>query len=146
MEPNPHTLKHRPVLLLRYDQNDGPYAGDTDCLYLSLGWSQWDAHTLSVKTLRHTGEKWSRQSEELPLHRAADAVLLIAHAFRASQTGDFTLPPNTFENQREAIDLDPTFGSVGERRAFESLINDEGLRRRLGALRELLNQIDSLAS
>ena len=53
-EPDPRHLKHRPVVLLRYAQHDGIYAGDTDCKYLSLGWAQWDPCILSAKTLRHT--------------------------------------------------------------------------------------------
>jgi hypothetical protein len=32
---------------------------------------------ISAKVWRHTGGKWSRQSEELPLHRALDLAILI---------------------------------------------------------------------
>jgi hypothetical protein len=35
---------------------------------------------ISAKVWRHTGGKWSRQSEELPLHRALDLALLICKA------------------------------------------------------------------
>jgi hypothetical protein len=35
---------------------------------------------LSAKVWRHTGERWSRQSEELPLHRALDLAILICRA------------------------------------------------------------------
>jgi hypothetical protein len=33
--------------------------------------------TFSAKVWRYTGEKWSRQSEELPLHRIIDLAILI---------------------------------------------------------------------
>lgn len=32
---------------------------------------------ISAKVWRYTGEKWSRQSEELPLHRVLDLAVLI---------------------------------------------------------------------
>jgi hypothetical protein len=35
---------------------------------------------ISAKVWRHTGERWSRQSEELPLHRALDLAILICRA------------------------------------------------------------------
>ena len=39
------------------------------CQGLSLGLAQWNdrrAGNISAKVWRHTGERWSRQSEELP--------------------------------------------------------------------------------
>ena len=35
---------------------------------------------ISAKVWRHTGEKWSRQSEELPLHRVLDLAILTCRA------------------------------------------------------------------
>jgi hypothetical protein len=35
---------------------------------------------ISAKVWRHTGEKWSRQSEELPLHRVLDLAILVCRA------------------------------------------------------------------
>jgi hypothetical protein len=35
---------------------------------------------ISAKVWRYTGEKWSRQSEELPMHRVIDLALLICRA------------------------------------------------------------------
>ncbi|MBJ3523953.1 hypothetical protein JGC27_25195, partial [Salmonella enterica subsp. enterica serovar Rissen] len=42
---------------------------------------------LSAKVWRNTGEKWSRQSEELPLHRAIDLATLICIAMDYSKPG-----------------------------------------------------------
>jgi hypothetical protein len=35
---------------------------------------------ISAKVWRYTGEKWSRQSEELPLHRVLDLAILVCRA------------------------------------------------------------------
>jgi hypothetical protein len=77
----PTNLKHKPVVVSPdYDRVDGRLAGDTDAKGLSLGLAQWNDRgsvDISAKIWRHTGEKWSRQSEELPLHRVLDLALLI---------------------------------------------------------------------
>lgn len=77
----PGTLKHKPVVCLNgYGSADGKYAGHSDAEGLSLGLAQWSDRgqvDISAKVWRHTGEKWSRQSEELPLHRTLDLALMI---------------------------------------------------------------------
>jgi len=40
-------------------------------------WNDRGKVELSAKVWRHTGEKWSRQSEELPLHRVIDLAILV---------------------------------------------------------------------
>ena len=81
----PNHLKHKSVIVAEdYDSLDGQYSGpDTDAKGLSLGLAQWNdrGHVdISAKIWRHTGEKWSRQSEEMPLHRVLDLALLICEA------------------------------------------------------------------
>lgn len=80
----PTTLKHKPVIISEnYEQVDGRYAGNTDAKGLSLGLAQWNDRgkvDISAKVWRYTGEKWSRQSEELPLHRVLDLSILICRA------------------------------------------------------------------
>ena len=77
----PVSLKHKPVFVCEnYEDIDGRYFGDSDAKGLSLGLAQWNDRgkvDISAKVWRHTGEKWSRQSEELPLHRALDLAILI---------------------------------------------------------------------
>lgn len=77
----PTTLKHKPVIVVEnYEQVDGRYAYKSDAKGISLGLAQWNDRgklDISAKVWRHTGEKWSRQSEELPLHRALDLAILI---------------------------------------------------------------------
>ncbi|MDE7034766.1 MAG: hypothetical protein K2O74_00755, partial [Eubacteriales bacterium] len=76
----PTTLKHKPVIVSEdYDLIDGRRAGDSDAKGLSLGLAQWNERgrvEISAKVWRYTGGKWSRQSEELPLHRVLDLSLL----------------------------------------------------------------------
>jgi hypothetical protein len=77
----PAELRHKPVIVSEdYDLIDGRYANASDAKGLSLGLAQWNDRgnlDISAKVWRHTGEKWSRQSEEMPLHRALDLAILI---------------------------------------------------------------------
>ncbi|MBU5437283.1 hypothetical protein KQI42_04635 [Tissierella sp. MSJ-40] len=77
----PTTLKHKPVIVSEnYENVDGRYAYNTDAKGLSLGLAQWNDRgkvDISAKVWRYTGEKWSRQSEELPLHRVLDLAILV---------------------------------------------------------------------
>ncbi len=80
----PTTLKHKPVFVSEeYDKVDGRNAYHSDTKGLSLGLAQWNDRgqvDVSAKVWRYTGEKWSRQSEELPLHRVMDLAILICRA------------------------------------------------------------------
>jgi hypothetical protein len=77
----PTSLKHKPVIVTEnYENIDGRYAYNSDAKGLSLGLAQWNDRgkvDISAKVWRYTGEKWSRQSEELPLHRVLDLAILI---------------------------------------------------------------------
>lgn len=80
----PTNLKHKPVIVVEdYSNIDGRSAYDTDAKGLSLGLAQWNDRgrvDISAKVWRHTGERWSRQSEELPLHRVLDLAILVCRA------------------------------------------------------------------
>ena len=77
----PTTLKHKPVIVSEnYENIDGRNAYHSDTKGLSLGLAQWNDRgkvDISAKVWRYTGEKWSRQSEELPLHRVIDLAIMI---------------------------------------------------------------------
>lgn len=78
----PTNLKHKPVIVAEdYENIDGRKAYNSDAKGLSLGLAQWNDRgkvEISAKVWRYTGSKWSRQSEELPLHRVLDLAILIA--------------------------------------------------------------------
>lgn len=80
----PTTLKHKPVIVSEnYENIDGRLAYNTDAKGLSLGLAQWNDRgkiDISAKVWRYTGEKWSRQSEELPMHRVLDLAILICRS------------------------------------------------------------------
>lgn len=104
----PLNLAHKPLLAVPYAAYDGPYANKTDAYYLSIGRAQWAAHyeeEFSAKVFRHSGERWSRQSEELPLHRVIDLAIMIAAALVADESKGVQMPAQTFENQEEPLDL-----------------------------------------
>lgn len=77
----PTNLKHKPVIVSEnYENVDGRYAYKTDAKGISLGLAQWNDRgkvDVSAKVWRHTGGKWSRQSEELPLHRVLDLAIMV---------------------------------------------------------------------
>jgi len=77
----PMDLKHKPVIVSEdYNLVDGRNAGKSEAKGLSLGLAQWNDRgkvEISAKIWRHTGNKWSRQSEEIPLHRVIDLAILI---------------------------------------------------------------------
>ena len=80
----PTALKHKPVIVSEnYENVDGRNAYNSDAKGLSLGLAQWNDRgkvDISAKVWRYTGEKWSRQSEELPLHRVLDLAILVLRA------------------------------------------------------------------
>ncbi|MBP1924721.1 hypothetical protein J2Z76_000574 [Sedimentibacter acidaminivorans] len=82
----PVTLKHKPVITVEdYENIDGRTAYKTDAKGLSLGLAQWNDRgkvDISAKVWRYTGEKWSRQSEELPFHRVLDLAILISKSMK----------------------------------------------------------------
>ena len=77
----PTELKHIPVITVEdYENVDGRMSKKTDTKGLSLGLAQWYDRgrvDISAKVWRHTGEKWSRKSEEMPLHRVLDLAILV---------------------------------------------------------------------
>jgi hypothetical protein len=80
----PTALKHKPVIVAEnYENIDGRKAYNTDAKGISLGLAQWNDRgklEISAKVWRYTGEKWSRQSEELPIHRVLDLAILICRS------------------------------------------------------------------
>ena len=109
----PTTLKHKPVIVAEdYAHIDGRTAYHTDAQGLSLGLAQWNDRgrvDISAKVWRHTGEKWSRQSEELPLHRVLDLAILVCRAaqhFREAYRYPKLYDPNAPTNDRIGLQGD----------------------------------------
>jgi hypothetical protein len=128
----PEYLKHKPIISVNdYDKIDGIYANATDVRALSIGQAQYDEDEISVKVWRHTGEKWSRQSEEMPLHRALDISILTIAAFMTDISSKYPLT-----SLREEI--------VQEKRVQEIIEyftkNENTLKPRLEELKKILDK------
>jgi len=80
----PTHLQHQPVITVdNYDGKDGIHTGDTDAKALSIGRAQYDSTQFSAKVFRQTDSgRWSRQSEEMPLHRVLDLAILLVGAMK----------------------------------------------------------------
>jgi hypothetical protein len=83
----PEHLQHKPIIVVNdYHNIDGQYAPTTDAKALSMGFDQWGDGGISAKVFRHTGNRWSRQSEELPPHRVIDLCNLIVASIMYSNS------------------------------------------------------------
>lgn len=93
-EKVPAHLKHKPILKVDdYSDIDGHYSHDTDTRGLSIGLAQWNNDNesdISAKTWRFVNGRWSRLSEELPLHRVLDLAFLICAAVDYTRTGNLS--------------------------------------------------------
>ena len=153
----PTTLKHKPVIVSRdYDKVDGREI-NSEAKGLSVGLAQWNERgrvDASVKMWRHTGEKWSRQSEELPPHRVLDLAILlcrtISHfreAYRYPKLYDETNPViDTIALQGGGFDvsvctenpmIDTDIALLRDALERDSEILGERLRRLADALEEM---------
>ena len=103
----PTTLKHKPVIVSEnYERVDGRQCYDSDAKGLSLGLAQWNDRgrvEISAKVWRYTGEKWSRQSEELPLHRVVDLAILICRARLFFREESYRFPKG-YDPEKPVID------------------------------------------
>jgi len=93
-EKVPANLKHKPILKVDdYSSIDGHYSNDTDARGLSIGLAQWNnvgENDISAKTWRFVNGRWSRLSEELPLHRILDLAFLICATVDYTRTGNLS--------------------------------------------------------
>ncbi len=154
----PVNLKHKPVMVVEnYEQVDGRKAYNSDAKGLSLGLAQWNDRgklEASAKVWRYTGEKWSRQSEELPLHRVLDLALLVCKAkqyFTDAYRYEKLYDPDNTKVDRIALQGDAmTVGICTENPMIDEDIklfrdclsqNDELLSERLKALAAVLKDM-----
>lgn len=142
-EELPQDLAHKPVYALPYEKFDGIEAGNTDARYISVGISQWSPYEVSVKLMRFVKGKWTRQAEELPLHRAIDVTLFLAKAIFDNRNGQVDIPANTFHQQAGTINITTENRTHGEMASYHAFLNEHSdlLRKRLSALSDVLNSL-----
>lgn len=100
----PWWLSHKPIVTVDYEEKDAQ-AGDAK--YLSLGHATWNAEDYSAKIWRWAaeGERWSRQSEEMPLWRVLDLATLIIATInkKESNLNEFVQAPGSIDGLRDYL-------------------------------------------
>lgn len=141
----PTNLKHQPIIGVNgYDKVDGKYAGATDAKALTLGNAQWDRNDISAKVWRREESKWSRQSEELPLHRVFDlATLIISVLIDGDTECEMAFPEGKAKKVSVESDIEKEQRIL--KRAHESFFRKleeekEYLNPRLKELKKLLDE------
>lgn len=141
----PTTLKHKPVIVSEnYERVDGRKCYDSDAKGLSLGLAQWNDRgrvEISAKVWRYTGEKWSRQSEELPLTRVIDLAILVARTeayFREAYRY-----PKLYDPEHPQIDR---IGMQGDALNVAIATDNERIDEDIALFRDALMQDDELLS
>lgn len=126
----PMYLSHKPIIACDYLAFTN---ADDDAKYLSIGHAQYDYDAASIKIFRHTGEKWSRQSEELPINRVGDIALLLLTAMKKvyKPSSDHTIL-NEVTLKEDELDF--------LRAEFES--NKERIKGSFLEIKRLLNDFD----
>lgn len=139
----PTYLKHKPVIVSEnYENIDGRYAYDTDAKGLSLGLAQWNDRgkvDISAKVWRHTGDKWSRQSEELPIHRVIDLAILICRS--KLYLNESYRYKNFYDKQNTVIDR---IGLQGDAMTVEFCTDNDMLDEDVKLFVEALSKDDEL--
>lgn len=141
--PIPTTLKHKPVVVAEdYQKVDGRYAPVSDAKGLSVGLAQWNDRgkvEISAKVWRHTSGKWSRQSEELPLHRVLDLAILVCRSmqhFREAYRYEHLYDP-----QNPVIDR---VGLQGDAMTVEVCTDNERIKEDIKLFSQALSEDDEL--
>lgn len=137
--PLPKHLDHQPVYAMPYKQFDGWREGVTDTRYLSIGISQWSTDEVSLKIMRYK-EQWSRQSEELPLHRVIDSSIFLAKVLLDRDEQSVEIERNLFTNQSEGFRIQEELVSAQEKSQFDNFLteHDDALRERFNKLYQML--------
>ncbi len=140
----PTTLKHKPVIVAEdYENIDGRSAYQTDTKGLSLGLAQWNDRgkvDISAKVWRYTGEKWSRQSEELPLHRVLDLALLTCRTQLYLREEAYRHPKG-YDPEQPQIDR---LGLQGDAMSVAVCTDNEHIDEDLELFRQALSRDDEL--
>ena len=104
----PKHLSHTPIVSWNdYHRKDGKFANKTDAMALSIGYAQYDKkerdqiilesdnrvrkQDISMKVWRKPGDRWSRQSEEIPIHRNLDLTILLLSVLTSKINSDMTV-------------------------------------------------------
>ena len=139
----PTHLKHKPVIVSEnYENVDGKYAYNSDTKGLSLGLAQWNDRgklDISAKVWRYTGEKWSRQSEELPLHRVLDLAIMVCRTQQYFR--DAYRYPKLYDEENPLVDR---VGLQGDAMTLEVCTDNDQIDGDIALFRDALSQDDEM--
>jgi hypothetical protein len=139
----PTTLKHKPVIVAEdYENIDGDLAYNSDAKGLSLGLAQWNDRgkvDISAKIWRHSGNKWSRQSEEMPLHRVLDLAILVCRS--KMYFNDAYQYKKLYDEENPMIDR---IGLQGDAMTVEVCVDNEMIDEDIQLFKQCLSQDDEL--
>ncbi|MDQ1913798.1 DUF6530 family protein [Paenibacillus sp. GD4] len=149
---------HKSVVITdNYHEIDGRHTGHSDAKGLSLGLTTGNGRgkaELSARIWRCTDQKWSEQSEEMPLHRVLDLSILICRSLEYFQ--EAYIYEHLYNPEKPAIDrigiqggaMNVSICTENEKirediRLFHQALSDDGemigerLRTLSGILKEL---------
>lgn len=131
----PSWLAHKPVLACRYE--DATLSNE-DAKFISIGKATYDSDCASIKIWRRTADdrRWSRQSEEIPIHRVGLCMQMLLSAIRLSQSKDGVIPSET--SLREEMQTDDCLSFLKH-----SIKSDwDSIKKSLIEVKKLLDEID----
>ncbi len=141
----PTSLKHKPVIVSEdYERIDGKFAYQSDAKGISLGLAQWNDRgkvDISAKVWRFTGEKWSRQSEELPLHRVIDLAIMICRS--KAYFAEAYRQPALYDSENPTIDR---IGLQGDAMTVAVCANNPMIDEDIKLFQQALSEGDELLS
>lgn len=141
----PKTLKHKPVIVVEdYEKIDGRRAYNTDTKGMSLGLAQWNDRgslEISAKVWRHSGKRWSRQSEELPMHRVLDLAIMICKT--KQHFADAYRYEKLYDPQKTTLDR---IGLQGDAMTMEICTENDMIEKDIKLFNDVLSKDDELIS
>ncbi|HWQ59395.1 MAG TPA: DUF6530 family protein [Clostridia bacterium] len=141
----PTHLKHKPVVVVEnYENIDGRDAYRSSAKGLSVGLAQWNERgrlDMSAKVWRTSEGKWSRLSEELPIHRVLDLALLFCRA--KQYFADSYRFPKNYDPQHTTIDR---IGLQGDAMTVEICTANEHIDEDVKLMLEAMAKDDELVS
>jgi len=131
----PSWLSHKPVLACRYE--DASLSVE-DAKFISIGKATYGQDCASIKIWRKTKDenRWSRQSEEVPIHRVGYLMQMLLAAVRLVQAPDGEPPVESA--LREEIQTEDCISFL--RKAISS--DREAIKKSLSEIKRLINGID----
>lgn len=100
-----------------------------------------DRVDISAKVWRYTGEKWSRQSEELPIHRVLDMAILVCRA--RAYFMDAYRYPKLYDEENPVIDR---IGLQGDAMTVEVCTDNKMIDGDIRLFQEALSRDDEMLS